>query len=265
MSSDSGRLHTGHRARMRSRFSETGLSGFQPHEIMELILYCAIPKRDVNPLAHAIIDHFGSLDKALSASREELLAVPGVGPKTSDLIVAFNQLGEDYRVNRFANWRTFPTVVDAAEYVLGILPYKYKQQMIILFEDHSGAFLTAQYYPNRPGDPGIIRAVADDALTISAHSMVIFSTSFGPLRAPHPVEFRAVSDLIQTLDQLNVYTVDYVYLIGSHLYSLRERNVLSQGSADKRVGIPRWNDWLYPLRREDDAPGWYLLDSPTYE
>ena len=53
--------HAGHRRRMRARFFAAGLNGFQPHEALELILYCAVPKRDVNPLAHALLDEFRRL------------------------------------------------------------------------------------------------------------------------------------------------------------------------------------------------------------
>lgn len=48
-------IHDGHREKMRRRFLETGLEGFADHEALELLLYYAIPRRDTNPIAHALM------------------------------------------------------------------------------------------------------------------------------------------------------------------------------------------------------------------
>jgi DNA repair protein RadC len=73
---------------MRKRYLAHGLEGFAPHEALELLLYYALPRRDVNPLAHRLLDRFGSLAGVLDATPESLLAVDGVTEST----VAFLQL-----------------------------------------------------------------------------------------------------------------------------------------------------------------------------
>lgn len=74
-------LHAGHRGRMRRRFLAGGLDGFSDHEVLELLLFYAVPRQDVNPMAHLLLNRFGSLPEVLSASEEELCTVRGVGPK----------------------------------------------------------------------------------------------------------------------------------------------------------------------------------------
>ena len=59
--------HSGHRQRMRERFVKQGLEGFAPHEILELLLFYAIPQKNVNPIAHQLINRFGSLYGVLNA------------------------------------------------------------------------------------------------------------------------------------------------------------------------------------------------------
>lgn len=76
-------LHAGHRSRMRKRFLREGLGGFADHEVLELLLFYALPRLDVNPMAHALMDKFGSLPQVLDAPEEELCTVRGVGPKTA--------------------------------------------------------------------------------------------------------------------------------------------------------------------------------------
>lgn len=65
-------IHTGHRQRMRAKFLQSGLDGFEIHESLELLLYYAVPRKDTNPLAHKIIDNFGSLSAALDAPIDAL-------------------------------------------------------------------------------------------------------------------------------------------------------------------------------------------------
>ena len=85
-------MHEGHRERLKNRFFTHGLDGFAPHEVLELLLTFAIPQRDVNPIAHQLIDTFGSFSGVLNASPEELRRVPGIGVNASALLSLMPQL-----------------------------------------------------------------------------------------------------------------------------------------------------------------------------
>lgn len=65
-------VHSGHRSRMRRRFLETGFTGFQPHEVLEMILFYCIPRRDTNEIAHKLLKRFGSLHDVLCANPQTL-------------------------------------------------------------------------------------------------------------------------------------------------------------------------------------------------
>ena len=71
--------HHGHRQRLRERFLKSGLAGFAEHEVVELILTLAIPRRDVKGPAKALLARFGNLRGVMDAPRSELQAVAGVG------------------------------------------------------------------------------------------------------------------------------------------------------------------------------------------
>lgn len=73
-------VHAGHRQRVRQRFLDTGLEYFQDHEVLELLLFYAVPRRDVNETAHLLLNRFGSLPAVLDAPEKELCEIPGVGP-----------------------------------------------------------------------------------------------------------------------------------------------------------------------------------------
>lgn len=85
-------LHAGHRARVRRRFLTSGLDSFQDHEVLELLLFYAVPRRDVNEMAHMLMDRFGSLQGVLDAPEEELRAIPGVGTKIAHFLNLIPQI-----------------------------------------------------------------------------------------------------------------------------------------------------------------------------
>lgn len=96
----SGDIHGGHRARMKTRYLEQGLDSLADHEALELLLYYAIPRADVNPLAHRLIDHFGSFHAVLEAEVSELTQVEGVGESTALLIKLIRELDRRYLIRK---------------------------------------------------------------------------------------------------------------------------------------------------------------------
>lgn len=71
--------HTGHRERLRQRFRRGGSSALNDYEFLELILFRAMPRRDVKPLAKALLQRFGSFAEVLAARPERLDEIAGLG------------------------------------------------------------------------------------------------------------------------------------------------------------------------------------------
>lgn len=65
-------VHDGHRDRLRKKYRDKGLDYFEDHEILEMLLYYAVPRRDTNPLAHDLLNHFGSLSGLMDANYSAL-------------------------------------------------------------------------------------------------------------------------------------------------------------------------------------------------
>lgn len=94
--------HAGHRQRMKERFLHEGLSHFSGHEVLEMLLYYAIPYRDTNDLGHKLENSFGSLTKVLEADYQDLIKVDGVTPHIATLITLCGQLARRYQREQYA-------------------------------------------------------------------------------------------------------------------------------------------------------------------
>ncbi len=82
----------GHRGRVRTRFLQSGLTGFAPHEMLELLLFYAIPQRDTKQIAHELIDRFGSVAGVFDAEVSELVKVSCITENTAVLFKLIPQL-----------------------------------------------------------------------------------------------------------------------------------------------------------------------------
>ena len=79
-------IHDGHRENLRRRFLTAGAESLLPHELLELLLFYAIPRRDTNALAHTLLSRYGSLSAIFSAPVEDLTTVEGIGENAADAV-----------------------------------------------------------------------------------------------------------------------------------------------------------------------------------
>ncbi len=92
--------HVGHRERLCSRFIESGLDTFSDINVLEMLLFYAIPRKDTVPLAKELLSRFGSLSAVFDAPIDELLTVPGIGERTATLIKFIPALSGEYYISR---------------------------------------------------------------------------------------------------------------------------------------------------------------------
>lgn len=89
---ESAHPHENHRARLRRRYLLEGLFHFEPHNVLELLLFFAIPRRDTNETAHALLSRFGDIDGVFGADQAALCKVAGVGRGTATFLSAFERV-----------------------------------------------------------------------------------------------------------------------------------------------------------------------------
>lgn len=86
-------IHEGHRQRMRRQLKTSGMDSLSDVQVLEVLLYYAIPRADTNPIAHRLLERFGSLSGVLEAAPDELLNIEGMGDAAAQLIALIPAVG----------------------------------------------------------------------------------------------------------------------------------------------------------------------------
>lgn len=106
-------LHHGHRTRLKRRFIHSGGENFNDHEILELLLYYSIPRKNTNDVAHKLLNEFGNFENILNASIEEIAEVEGVGEYSAVLIKLVTALSQRKPFSNEATFKRLTTLEQA--------------------------------------------------------------------------------------------------------------------------------------------------------
>lgn len=127
-------MHEGHRQRLYEKL-KNGDNLFE-HEILEMLLFNAYPRKNTNPIAHELLNRFPSISEVLSASYEELISVPGVGEQVALYLMCVGQCVEKGNNARFfANFSNRGDIYDFVKLRMRGLAY---EKLELYFVDKNG-------------------------------------------------------------------------------------------------------------------------------
>lgn len=130
-------MHEGHRDRLRERFINDKFNNFADHEVLEMLLFYALPRRDTNGIAHNLLNHFGSLSGVLNAEPFELEEVDGIGKTASVFISMMPYLFEKYRVDANKEKLVLDSISKVNRYLQDRLAYLTEEEFHVLCLDSS--------------------------------------------------------------------------------------------------------------------------------
>lgn len=164
-----------HRQRLRARFMAGGAGAMPEYELLELVLFRAIPRRDVKPLAHALMDRFGDFNRVITASEQRLRDISGVG----DAVVTELKIVEA-AAHRMARSKIMQTQVlsswDALlDYCHTTMAHRETEQFRVLYLDRKNTLIGDEEQAKGTVDhvPVYPREVAKRALEFNASAVIL--------------------------------------------------------------------------------------------
>ena len=205
-------IHKGHRERLKQRFLEEGLGNFTDIQVLELLLFFAIPVKDTNPLAHALLDHFGSLSQVLEADVEELKKVPGIKDHAATLLALVTQLCRYYQVSSAQQNQVLTTLEDCGRYLVPRFFGRTKETVFLLCLDAKCKVLCCKEIGEGSVNSASIsvRKVVETALAANATTVVLAHNHPSGIAVPSNEDIQTTQRIAAALYAVEIHLADHI-------------------------------------------------------
>lgn len=215
-------LHGGHRDRLKKRFLQQGLDGFTDIQALELLLFYSIPRQDTNPIAHKLLQHFGSLSQVLEAPATELMQVGGIKEHSAVLLNLINQMGRFYLVDKAQRERVLPTIEDCARY---LQPYFYGRMnetvFLLCLDAKCKALCCKEVGEGSVNSAGIsVRRIVETALREGATTVVMAHNHPSGIAIPSPEDIQTTRRVAAALQSVEIHLADHIVVADDDYVSM---------------------------------------------
>ena len=217
-----------HRARLRQRFMDGGATAVPDYELLELILFRSIPRRDVKPIARMLLDRFGDFNRVITAPPERLAQVPGIGEAViTDLKVL------EAAAHRMARAKVMQRHVlsswDALlDYCHTVMAHRETEQFRVLFLDRKNCLIADEEQAKGTVDhvPVYPREIAKRALELNASALILVHNHPSGDPSPSASDIAMTDRILQALDALGITLHDHLIIGKSSELSFRSSGYL---------------------------------------
>ena len=214
---------------MKARYKDHGLDNFNDVNVLELLLFYAIPRKDTNEIAHALLDHFGSLDRVLEASIPELEAVPGVGESSALLISLIPQIMRRYLTVKGNCVSTISGSADAGRYLVPRLMFEKDEKALLLCLDAKKSVISCDSLGSGAVNAVNIsvRKVVEIAVRNRASSVILAHNHPGGVALPSREDERITVEIASALKLVGIPLDDHIIVAGDDYVSFADSGMIA--------------------------------------
>ncbi len=215
--------HDGHRQRLRARFLKEGLDNFEPHNILELLLFYSVPRKDTNELAHRLIETFGSLSEVLNAQPADLMKVPGVSENSAVLMSMMPQLFRAY-TNDAARLGRISGRAAIEEYITGRLSGSNIEKVLLVSLDNRFRLIAGDIVGEGSVNFSYVdkRKIIELVLRHNAVAVMIAHNHPRGYALPSEGDIATTSELASMLSAIGVRLIDHIITCPDDYVSLAQ-------------------------------------------
>lgn len=220
-------LHEGHRERMRKRYIEEGLAGFQEHEVLEMLLYYCISRKDTNELAHKLLEEFDNLPAVMSATPAQLAKVAGIGESSAVFLSFINDFNRYTMVRKKElDSKPLQSLDACGEYLFPQFMGRRNEVVYILCLDNKckilGCKMLGEGSVNSAAVP--IRRIVEHALNLNASTVVLAHNHPSGVALPSVDDVHTTRVLSNALQAVDIVLADHIVFSDDEFVSMRQSN-----------------------------------------
>ena len=214
--------HDGHRKRLKARFIKSGLDDFEPHNLLELVLFYSVPRKDTNPLAHRLMERFGSLSGVFDARIEDLVKVDGITESTAVLITMIPQIARRYLEDKTDVVNIVESSADIGAYFMPKFVGRKIETVMLAALDNKNKITACSIVAEGENDRASVsrRKVMEEAIRMNATKVVIAHNHPNGFAVPSVEDVYLTEELYSLLRSVGIELVDHVIFAEDDFVSL---------------------------------------------
>lgn len=232
-------VHEGHRSRKKEQFRAHGLDAFADHEVLELLLYYAVPRQDTNPIAHRLMDTFGSLEGVFSADREALEQIDGIGENAATFLSLIVPLCRRIRMSSSSHETILSDTEQAGRYFLDLFFGEREEKLYEACLDAKGRLLACVLIAEGSTDSVQLnmRKLVENAIRCSASSVLLAHNHPSGVALPSPADNATTLSVFDALRTVGIELADHIIVADDDFVSLRHNGLLPERRQGDHYGI----------------------------
>lgn len=215
-------MHENHRDRLKNRFLAEGLDTFEPHNILELLLFYSIPQKDTNETAHLLMEHFGSLSDVFDAPYEELIKIPGIKSHSATLIKLLPSLARRYMLDKNHKDHPLSSIDKIGSYFVDkYLGVNVEVVYLLLLDNKYTAIDCIKIHEGSVNSAAItLRRLVEIALLRNASMVVLAHNHPSGLPIPSPDDLYTTKEIKRAFDLLDIKMLGHILVAGESYINL---------------------------------------------
>ncbi len=205
-------MHEGHRQRVLDRFIKEGLGNFEDHQVLELLLFYSIPRKDTNETAHRLLKEFGSISNVLEADVRELMKIEGIGKNTAVFLNLIFGTFKKYRLDSMKQRPRIVTIDDAGKFATGLfLGIQMEKVYIICLDLRSKVINTVCISEGTIDEtPFYPRKIVAEALKNNAAKVIMAHNHPGGSPKPSVKDLETTTMALDLLKKIDIDLIDHI-------------------------------------------------------
>lgn len=223
-------IHEDHRERLRERYIKEGVDGMEPHTVLELMLFYIFGRQDTNPLAHELIDTFGSFSGVLEAPVEDLAAVKGMGNKSAVFLKLFLDVYRVYLTDKKSNVKKLSTVAEIGDWLMPRFIGRRNEIVMLLCMDSKNEVISTNILFEGSVNAATfsVKALVSTALRVNAAGIVLAHNHPGGLALPSKKDVVTTLRIKFVLESIGLTLIDHLIFAEGDFVSLAQSNLLNR-------------------------------------